>query len=147
MKTSFLVLVLLIGFSCKKVPESLAVSTDKNKNHIPSLMQDTYQELDKLFKQNPVYIAYDFDYPVGKPNGEGYYNAQKFRKNNHLGDDRNGKGRGNTDLGDPFYAIASGYVCFAEDIGGGWGNVIRIVHKHKKITIMSLCMHMLMPYR
>ena len=28
-----------------------------------------------------------FDFPVGKPNAQGYYNAQKFTVNNHLGDD------------------------------------------------------------
>ena len=69
-----------------------------------------------------------FDFPVGKPNATGYYNAQKFTENNHLGDDWNGTGGGNTDLGDPIYSIANGYVSFAENINGGWGNVIRIVH-------------------
>lgn len=70
-----------------------------------------------------------FDYPVGKPNAKGYYNAQKFGKNNHLGDDWNALTGGNSDLGDPIYAIANGYVSFAQDIKGGWGNVIRIIHK------------------
>src|SRR5690554_7779162 len=69
-----------------------------------------------------------FDYPVGKPNGSGYYNAQKFTVNNHLGDDWNGKNGGNSDLGDPIYSIANGYVVFAKNIGGGWGKVIRIIH-------------------
>lgn len=69
-----------------------------------------------------------FDFPVGKPDAVGYYNAQKFTVNNHLGDDWNGVGGGNTDLGDPIYATANGLVVFSEDVGGGWGNVIRIIH-------------------
>lgn len=69
-----------------------------------------------------------FDFPVGKPDAKGYHNAQKFTENNHLGDDWNGNKYGNTDLGDPIYSIANGYVVFSENIGGGWGNVIRIVH-------------------
>ncbi len=74
------------------------------------------------------HIADSFDFPVGKPDGKGYYNAQGFTKNNHLGDDWNSTKGGNSDLGDPIYAIANGYVKFVKDIGGGWGNVIRIIH-------------------
>lgn len=84
---------------------------------------------DTLFAQKPRYISDGFDFPVGKPDAKGYYNAQKFGKNTHLGDDWNGRGGGNTDLGDPVYAIANGYVSEAADFGGGWGNVVRIVHK------------------
>jgi hypothetical protein len=47
----------------------------------------------------PTYAEH-FDFPAGKPDGEGYYNAQGFGKNNHLGADWNGNGGGNTDLGD-----------------------------------------------
>ena len=96
---------------------------------------------DSLFTKNSTYIASGFDFPVGKPNANGYYNAQKFTVNNHLGDDWNGKGGGNTDLGDPIYAIGNGYVNFAEDIGGGWGNVIRIVHTYKGNYYESLYAH------
>ena len=84
---------------------------------------------DALFAQNAGYTATRFDFPVGKPDAKGYYNAQRFGKNTHLGDDWNGRGGGNTDFGDPVYAIANGYVSAAADLGGGWGNVIRIVHK------------------
>ena len=69
-----------------------------------------------------------FDYPVGKPDAKKYYNAQEFGENMHLGDDWNGVGGGNTDLGDPIYSIANGYVSFSKNVYGGWGNVIRIVH-------------------
>lgn len=53
-------------------------------------------------------IARSFDYPVGKPPGNGYYIAQKFQENAHLGEDWNAVTGGNTDLGDPIYAIANG---------------------------------------
>ncbi len=69
-----------------------------------------------------------FDFPLGPPDGKGYYNAQPFGRNFHLGDDLNGIGGGNTDLGDTIYSIATGRVFFAEDIGGGWGNVVRVAH-------------------
>lgn len=69
-----------------------------------------------------------FDFPVGKPDGLGYYNAQGFMKNNHLGEDWNGIHGGDSDLGDPIYAIANGYVYSAKNLNGGWGNVIRLIH-------------------
>ena len=87
-----------------------------------------------------------FDFPVGKPNAQGYYNAQKFTVNNHLGDDWNGTGGGNSDLGDPIYCIANGYVSFAENVHGGWGKVVRIVHyisKDKKVeSLYAHCQNM-----
>lgn len=73
-------------------------------------------------------VTEGFDFPVGKPDGEGYYDAQHFGANNHLGEDWNGNGGGNSDLGDAVYAIANGKVSFAKNVKRGWGNVIRIVH-------------------
>lgn len=69
-----------------------------------------------------------FDFPVGPPEAKGYYNAQVFGKNDHLGDDWNGTGGGNSDLGDPVFSIGNGIVTFAEDVRGGWGRVLRIAH-------------------
>jgi len=74
-------------------------------------------------------IAFGFDFPLGKPDAKGYYDYQGFTKNNHLGEDWNGIGGSNTDLGDTIYSIANGKVTYAEDFGGGWGNTIRIVHE------------------
>ncbi|WP_394751192.1 murein hydrolase activator EnvC family protein [Spongiimicrobium salis] len=111
--------------------------------NMPSAIKDdTLEVLDVSVKQVEV-IADHFDFPVGKPEGIGYYNAQSFGENNHLGDDWNGTGGGNTDLGDAIYAIANGKVAFAEDIGGGWGNVIRIHHVledgHKVESLYAHC--------
>jgi murein DD-endopeptidase MepM/ murein hydrolase activator NlpD len=69
-----------------------------------------------------------FDLPVGPPDGAGYYDAQPFGVNDHLGNDYNGVRGGDSDLGDPVYAIADGRVGEATDHGGGWGNVVRIAH-------------------
>jgi murein DD-endopeptidase MepM/ murein hydrolase activator NlpD len=69
-----------------------------------------------------------FDFPVGPPDAKKYYNAQGFGENLHLGDDWNGVGGGNTDFGDPVFAIAAGKVKFAQDNGAGWGNVMLIQH-------------------
>lgn len=84
----------------------------------------------KAFENNTQYLTDGFDFPVGKPNMRGYYIAQKYLQNRHLGDDFNANTGGNTDLGDPVYATANGIVTFSHDLEGGWGNTIRIVHRH-----------------
>lgn len=111
-------LFLLVFFSC--------VNAQDNPN--PNVAQKSLPTEDSTFIVPQEFIATRFDYPVGKPEAEGYYNAQKFGKNRHLGDDWNGLGGGNSDLGDPIYAIANGYVTYATDHNNSWGNVIRITH-------------------
>ena len=69
------------------------------------------------FAQHPEYVADGFDFPVGPPNAKGYKDAQSFGENNHSGEDWNGKNGGDSDLGDPIYAIAHGWVSEAEDHG------------------------------
>ncbi len=84
-----------------------------------------------------------FDFPVGPPHARGYYNAQPFGENFHLGDDWNGLGGGNSDLGDPVFAIANGRVAAAAHEGPGWGNVVRILHRTDSITVIeSLYAHL-----
>lgn len=107
----------------------------------------TYQDsLISLFKEHTSYYTNGFDYPVGKPDAKGYYNAQPFGKNNHLGDDWNGNGGGNTDMGDPVYAVANGYVTQSVNFYGGWGRVMRIAHAIPEgdslIIVESLYAHM-----
>jgi hypothetical protein len=71
-----------------------------------------------------------FDFPLGSENGALSYNAQRFTENHHLGNDLNGIGGENSDLGDPIYAIADGRVLLARDGGPGWGNVIIVLHAY-----------------
>lgn len=77
-------------------------------------------------------LADGFDYPVGKPNGDGYYIFRGFTQNGHLGEDWNGNGGGNTDEGDPVYSIAHGVVVFSEDYARGWGNVVIVRHAYRE---------------
>ena len=78
-----------------------------------------------------VRAADGFQYPVG-PNGtaEGYYIARGYRPNGHLGEDWNGVHGGDTDLGDPVYAAANGFVMFARNYHVGWGNVVILRHAY-----------------
>lgn len=78
-----------------------------------------------------VQLADGFDYPVGKPDAAGYYVYRGFTQHGHLGEDWNGNGGSNTDLGDPVYSIAHGIVIFSEDYKRGWGNVAIIRHAYR----------------
>ncbi|WP_299891855.1 M23 family metallopeptidase [uncultured Lacinutrix sp.] len=98
-------------------------------------------DYETIFNNNLEYKSTSFDFPVGKPNAKGYYNAQKFTVNDHLGDDWNGLGGGNSDLGDTIYAISNGYVSEVKNYEGGWGNVITIVHSYKNKLYKSLYAH------
>src|SRR5437879_11065028 len=73
-------------------------------------------------------LADGFDLAVRKPDGRGYYKARGMRAHGHLGEDWDGVRGGDTDLGDPVYAIGDGVVVFARDCHQGWGNVIIVRH-------------------
>ena len=78
-------------------------------------------------------LADGFDYPVGKPDGTGYYKSRglRLRSPQHFGEDWNGRGGGNTDLGDPIYSIGDGIVTFAYDVRSSWGNVVIVRHAYR----------------
>ena len=82
-------------------------------------------------------LADGFDFPVGKPGGQGYYKARGFRPNGHLGEDWDGLGGGNTDLRDPVYSIADGIVVFARDVHLGWGNVVIVRHAFREAGVVK----------
>lgn len=46
----------------------------------------------------------------------------------HPGEDWNGKGGGDSDLGDPVYAIAHGLVVIAQFYASSWGNIVLVRH-------------------
>ena len=63
---------------------------------------------------------------------DGWYVATRFGERYslgiHPGEDWNGTGGGNTDLGQEVHAVASGRVAFSGDCGRLWGHVIMIDH-------------------
>ena len=84
-------------------------------------------------QQIKVNFADGFDFPVGKPNADGYYKSRglRLRAPEHFGEDWNSRAGGNTDLGDPVYAIADGVVTFAHNVRTGWGNVVLTRHAYR----------------
>jgi len=112
MKFNVVILLILLCFSCKKDSDSLLTVT----------------EVIIFFNENPDYVSDGFDFPVGIPDADKYYNARPYRKFNHLGEDWNAVTGGNTDLGHPFYSISNGIVVDVGHKGPGWGNVIRVIH-------------------
>jgi hypothetical protein len=74
-------------------------------------------------------LAARFDAPMGSEHGALTYNAQPFRINRHLGDDLNGIGGLNSDLGDRVYASGFGRVVYAGVPGPGWGKMIILAHR------------------
>jgi len=123
---AFVFVAVLVVCSC-----GISAKNEKVVNTIEGIADSLSLEViqEKELKIDSTKIAFGFDFPVGKPDGKGYYDYQGFTKNNHLGEDWNGVGGGNTDLGDTIYAIANGKVTYAEDFRAGWGNTIRIVHE------------------
>jgi murein DD-endopeptidase MepM/ murein hydrolase activator NlpD len=93
-----------------------------------SSAQPVNNRLDTAFTK----LADGFDFPVGKPDAQGYYKARGFRSKGHVGEDWDGVGGGDTDLGDPIYSIGDGIVVFARDCHMGWGNVIIVRHTYRE---------------
>jgi murein DD-endopeptidase MepM/ murein hydrolase activator NlpD len=73
-------------------------------------------------------LADGFDFPVGKPNADGYRISRGFTPHGHLGEDWVGQGGSGTDFRDPVYVIGSGVVTLARDFRRSWGNVIVVRH-------------------
>jgi murein DD-endopeptidase MepM/ murein hydrolase activator NlpD len=104
-----------------------------------------------------------FDFAVGDANVGGQYKdletgteysgwridthfAENYQLGIHTGEDWNGNGGGNTDLGQDVHAVANGRVTFARHCGRLWGNVITIEHhfyeNHEHRKIISLYAHL-----
>jgi murein DD-endopeptidase MepM/ murein hydrolase activator NlpD len=99
--------------------------------HRPANSDAAFQIAPALFLAS-LPTAARFDFPIGSENGALAYNAQPFTQNRHLGDDLNGIGGENSDLGDPVYAVADGRVFLADEGGPGWGNIIIVLHAYEE---------------
>ena len=79
-------------------------------------------------------VAQRFDPPLGSDHAGLTYNAQKYwemndrRGGHHTGDDLNGIGGMNSDLGDPVFCAADGLVIYAGEPSPGWGKLVLIAH-------------------
>jgi murein DD-endopeptidase MepM/ murein hydrolase activator NlpD len=117
---------------------------------------------DDYLKADPA-PADGFDFPFGRGDGGGFYEDKATGKRHdgwyvathfgetyslgiHPGEDWNGSGGGNTDLGQDVLAIANGRTVFAADCGKLWGNVIVLEHtfyeNQEKKKIRSLYAHL-----
>ena len=104
-----------------------------------------------------------FDFPFGDADGKGTYIdkatgiehkgwyiathfAEPYSLGIHPGEDWNGLGGGDTDLGQEVYSVANGRVVVAENFGNLWGNVLIIEHtfyeNHEKRRVRSLYAHL-----
>lgn len=85
-------------------------------------------------------LADGFDFPVGKPEADGYYKSRGYTSNGHLGEDWNGRGGGDSDYGDPIYAAARGVVVISENVHVGWGNciIVRTAYREKDGSIQMV---------
>ncbi len=106
-------------------PRKMYKDTSDN-DLFPTLPMNLY---DSIFRKNFTYFADGFDYPVGIPDAKKYFLALHFGQEKHLGEDWNGVGGGNTDLGDPVFAVGNGLVTFSKEVCCGWGKVVRVVHR------------------
>ncbi len=92
-------------------------------------------------RENTNYYTQLFPGYNGTPNTTGWYVYTDFNKNvnydgspytnneYHPGEDWNGNGGTNTELGEPVYATAAGRVIYKQLSSSGFGNMVQIVHK------------------
>lgn len=83
-------------------------------------------------------LAVRWDAPLGSEHAALTYNAQPFRITRHLGDDLNGIGGYNSDLGDPIFAAAAGRVIYCGVPGEGWGNMVILGHRVRNVQTGDL---------
>ncbi|WP_345735132.1 M23 family metallopeptidase [Prosthecobacter algae] len=109
-------------------PVGLREWTTRRKNSSARPLDPAFLRLSAADKAR-LPLAIRFDHPMGTAHGAFTYNAQPFRISRHLGDDLNGIGGGNSDLGDPVFAAGMGQVVYAGVPGPGWGNMVILAHR------------------
>jgi murein DD-endopeptidase MepM/ murein hydrolase activator NlpD len=115
------------------------------------------------YLQADIPVADGFDFAIGDKDAKGSYQdkatgksfngwyiathfTESYNLGLHTGEDWNGVGGGNTDLGQNVFAIAHGRVAFAANYGQPWGNVVVVDHlfyeNNQKKQIRSLYAHL-----
>lgn len=139
----------LFRFALFLLLPAFAITCHSSSSSEPlSVLTSSYEqpeEKDILKKLMDTTLCNGFDFPVGDKNAKGSYTsggktyegwyiatkcAEEYSLGIHTGEDWNGSGGGNTDLGQPVYATASGEVVHAAECTSPWGNVIMIKHKY-----------------
>jgi len=104
-------------------------------NDIAKTSCDIYEEYIKVAQE---FVSDGFDFPVGSRDGDvfqtykldtGFLDSTYFKEFGlwHPGEDWNGRGGGDTDLGDPVYAVSRGRVAEFGNYAN-WGNVVMLEH-------------------
>jgi murein DD-endopeptidase MepM/ murein hydrolase activator NlpD len=151
-----LVLCLASLTGCSNPFNRTSSTTQNNRGNTNSNPFEAYLQADST-------PADGFDFPFGRGDGtgvyrdkttgqtyDGWYVATHFGENYslgiHPGEDWNGIGGGNTELGQDVFSVANGRVVFAENCGRLWGNVVVIDHvfyeNHERKKIRSLYAHL-----
>ena len=112
----------------KTLPTKSEMVSVPSQKDPPQIIPAMSNSLDTGFTK----LADGFDFPVGKPEAEGYYKARGFRPGGHVGEDWDGVRGGDTDLRDPIYSVGDGIVVFARDVHLGWGNVVIVRHAYRE---------------
>lgn len=127
---------------------ALGFSYEKDGKQITPRFDPRFVRL-SAFERAKIPEAVRLTAPMGTESGGGTYIAQRFwdqndkRGGRHSGDDVNGIGGMNTDLGDPLYSIGDGLVLFAGEASPGWGKVVLIAHRTEKAdTLQSMYAHL-----
>ena len=88
-------------------------------------------EFPSAWEMAEIPLALRFDPPMGHLtyNAQGFWEMNEKRGGHHAGDDLNGIGGMNTDLGDPILAIGDGLVIYTGEPSSGWGKIVMTAHR------------------
>lgn len=136
------VVALFAGYAFRRIRSSRQLQKPVSSEQTP---QTSQRPADSTSTFIP--ISDGFEYPIWNNkrtskltqtrDGDGWYNAQDFGENNHLGEDWNTESGGNTDCGIGVYASSNGTIVFAKDGGIGWGKVLIVRHRLSDDTFVE----------
>lgn len=121
--------LVVLSVSCGKEKELPVGNVSRVATAKDSILGDSFPGVPRIYSGIAmVRPAKEWRAPVGVKPGVGYFKARGIIPREHYGEDWNGNGGGNTDLGDLVYAAGDGVVFYARDFRPGWGTVVRMIH-------------------